>query len=514
MVTNERIEELRRGQEAILARLSELREEFNQRLDEMTDLFRQQIVEAPEEVGLGDEIPAMAKNPGAFNFEDPNTSINKRPPSPLEAVPSPLEAVPGKKQCISESEAICAKNPQLPAAVPIKFGMIKETLLVEGFVFDFQIYMVDVVAGGGVIVDEYQPIEPTAQFQFRPKGSLPAICGVKSTVYVFEGSKNFLRYPHSAVAPTPEEKSAYKFVFSSGDDELLRDIPPMNQFKSDPIALPTPDGEIFLVFSGRFVLKDSGAAFELLDTNDDSWTQLPPLPCIDSCTKSAAEHCCHCNSNSIAEANAYSFIGDSQFLLQIQRGVFVLDLNKRKWATLNKSKWATFGAKEVVPDDHQGYFETVKGRYVLIPRRKPPRYDGDDDDYDDIGLAAVWAYDFGEDVFLSKDARFHEFRRENEHWCELSIFPRPHYPDYQRWRARSFFSILRSIEQEDGACTSRVVQIDVVEKINSKELWHKARILVNVCRTDLATIETSVSNSVGLIFDLSGDTAEVTFFNI
>ncbi|KAL8495200.1 hypothetical protein ACS0TY_019385 [Phlomoides rotata] len=282
----------------------------------------------------------------------------------------------------------------------------------------------------------------------------------------------------------------------------------MNQCKINPIALPTPDGEKFLVFSRRFVPKDSGGAFELLDTNDDSWTQLPPLPCLESCTKSA-ESRCYCNMDVIAKAKAYSFIGDSQFLLQIQCGVFVgvfvLDLNKREWHTL--------GIRKVVPDDHKGYFETVKGRYTLIPRRGPKKPRGDDDDH---GLPALWAYDFGEDGIFGKDAIDDEFRGKNElgFFDQLSIFPRPCNGRYLEFLTAFSILPLRPIEQEDGVCTSRVVQVDWVMQVDVEEPWNKARILVNVCRTDLATIETSVSNCVGLTFDFSQPPAEATFFNI
>ncbi|KAL7086536.1 hypothetical protein ACP275_13G007800 [Erythranthe tilingii] len=147
-----------------------------------------------------------------------------------------------------------------------------------------------------------------------------------------------------------QRTSAGKFHISPDTHDFklekhnLDSIQNMHHAKISPIALPTPDGNHILVFSSQAISVDGGLVFgnifELYNVANDSWEDLPPmLP-----TRGG--------SSFIVEA--YGFLTNSVFAIQIEAGFYGLDLSTPAMF------WEEWGGSIPV----HGHFIGINGFYV------------------------------------------------------------------------------------------------------------------------------------------------------
>ncbi|KAL6547562.1 hypothetical protein OROHE_009267 [Orobanche hederae] len=371
-----------------------------------------------------------------------------------------------------------------------RVGMVCHSM-VEGY--EVKLYLVDIDLAVAVEEEEYALVEPAVRFRFPVRKTLFAVCVLESTVYMFGGYNARRRFPRH-----PKEKYARKFelsdkVFPNGDlqvkEEDLVEIFTMRYAKGIPKAIPTPDGKKFLVFSTRFRVKNSHRAFELYDPLENSWDVLPKLPSschycpfmpvfgfgsesdsesepesdseaeaeaeaeADSVSEAEAEELVDLNCPCFIKVTSYSFVDESHFFMETEGGSFALDIRKKEWATLGTV---------LVPN--KDYFVAAKGEYAIT--RDMVYVIGDGGFLS--GIASAIRCDLRLSAFTPPDS--------NVFW-DRSIVPL--HPLIQG-------------EGEEEVCNTCVLQLEM------NYFENEARILIDVCRTELITLHTEVSKCLRL----------------
>ncbi|KAL8544796.1 hypothetical protein ACS0TY_005134 [Phlomoides rotata] len=376
------------------------------------------------------------------------------------------------------------KSPQ--SGAPEKVGILYHSIKEDEDEGDYEVnlYMVDIS-----LLHSYYYTPPAVRFIFPGRTTGHAFCVLRSTLYIFGGYD--LRRP---CPPESEKKYAKRFVLPGDidndilvnvkkDGTVLDSIPIMRHLKSFPQAVPTPDGRKILVFSSLLSPLESVRTFELFDPQKNEWEDLPVLPWnydsleqppfTDQKNEWEDLPVLPWNYDSLeqppfTEVQSYSFIGECHFFVETELGSYALDLVKREWSRLYTPRLPACG-----------YFVMAKDRYAITPGT---------------------AYHLLDDGFLAQGI----FRDRDFHRVTFAP-PSPPQPFHNPPSILPLDPIIEGEgEARDGeVCNTCFLRIETA----CNDSGYEARLLIDVCRTELACLRTNVyecgSFRIGLTSSLS-----------